>query len=287
MFLSIDVGGTFTKYGYYLSDGRCLENGKIEPMKTNCDDFYKSITNLIRDGVEGIALSMPGIIDSEQGYIHAITLLPFLDHHSIKQELESLSRLPVSIENDAKCATLGEMWKGSLCHVRNGFMIVLGTGVGGTCILDGQIIKSVHYKAGEIGSLLIPEDEHYIKMTNFGKMNNAVKFVHDLSQILNCENDGKVVFEKLPDNQKAMEYMKQYARRLATMIYNLDYLFDLDCVSIGGAISQQSLLIKIIQQEFKSLRELYQEDDHELYITACQLNNEAQLLGALYRHIKE
>lgn len=287
MYLVVDVGGTFTKYGYYSNTGKCLEKGKLSTVKTNCDDFYQSITNLIKDDVEGIALSMPGIIDSDHGYIHAITLLPFLNKCSIKQDLESLSHLPVSIENDAKCATIGEMWKGSLCHVRNGFMIVLGTGVGGTCLLDGRIITSAHYKAGEIGSLLIPIDEHYKMMTNFGKMNNAVKLVYDLSQILNCENDGKIVFEKLPDCQKAMEHLRLYARHMAVMIYNLDYLFDLDCVSIGGAISQQPLFIEIIQKEFKSLRKLYKEDHHEPHITACQLNNEAQLLGALHHHLKE
>lgn len=287
MYLVIDVGGTFTKYGYYLSDGKCLDKGKMDTVKSNCNDFYKSIINLISDDIEGIALSMPGIIDSDKGYIHTITLLPFLNRKFIKQELESLSHLPVTIENDAKCATLGEMWKGSLREVRNGFMIVLGTGIGGTCLLNGKIMSSVHHKAGEIGSVLIPEDNHYERMTNFGRMNNAVDLIHDLSEIMNCDNDGKIVFERLPDCQKAMEYLKRYASRIATMIYNLDYLFDLDCVSIGGAISQQPLFIKSIQQEFQSLRQVYKEDLHEPYIIACQLNNDAQLLGALYHHIKE
>ena len=75
---------------------------------------------------------------------------------------------------------------------------------------------------------------------------------------------------------------------IATMIYNLDYLLDLDIVTIGGGISQQPFLIQTIQKQFHDLRKQYKEDDHEPVIKACQFQNEANLLGALYHfHTKK
>ena len=70
------------------------------------------------------------------------------------------------------------------------------------------------------------------------------------------------------------------------MIYNLDYILDLDVVCIGGGISEQDLFINTIQNEFSKLREQYKEDEHEPYITNCMYHNEANLLGALYHHLK-
>ena len=32
MYLVIDVGGTYTKYGYYNEDGSSLKNGKFEQL---------------------------------------------------------------------------------------------------------------------------------------------------------------------------------------------------------------------------------------------------------------
>ena len=58
------------------------------------------------------------------------------------------------------------MWKGSLKNVDNGFMIVLGSGIGGTYILHEKIVESKHYKIGELGSFLIPTSNGY---SNFGK----------------------------------------------------------------------------------------------------------------------
>ena len=285
MYLVIDIGGTYTKYGYYQKDGHCLKKSKIPTVKTNLADFYNSLTSLIKDDVVGIAISMPGIIESQTGYVHAITLLPFLANHSLKQELEDITHLPVSIENDAKCAALGEMWKGSLQNAHNALMIVFGSGIGGTLILDGKIYNSHRHKAGEIGSILMNTDDTYRVMTNFGKNNSANALITSMSQMMGCLEDGQVVFEKIHDHPTAYQHFLKYCRQIAFMIYNLDYILDLDVVCIGGGISEQPILITTIQQEFQKLRQQYQEDEHQPIITACHYYNDANLLGALKNHI--
>lgn len=285
MYLCIDIGGTYIKYGYYHNDS-WKEKGKIKTIKTNINEFYFSLLTLKRDNLKGIAISMPGLLDNQSGYIEAITLLPFLEKRNIKNDLENLFNLHVSIENDAKCAAIGEMWKGNLQGINNAFFMVIGSGIGGTIILNGEIINSLHHKTGEIGSILMPLDTHYYQMTNFGKNNNSNKMISDLSNIISCENDGLIVFEKLKNNKKALILFKQYCRQIAFMIYNLDYILDLDVVCIGGGISEQDLFINTIQNEFSKLREQYKEDEHEPYITNCMYHNEANLLGALYHHLK-
>lgn len=285
MYLVIDVGATYTKYGYFNKDGMQLKHGKIPTIHTNKEEFYQSLLQLKTTNLKGVALSMPGLINSSTGIIHAISLLPFLKEANIKKELESLFDLPVSLENDAKCATLGEMWKGHLQNIQNGLFIVLGSGIGGTVIIDGNIVKGPRYKVGEIGSLLMTLDQQYKTMTNFGHHNNANILIKELSTIMQCEDNGIIVFKQLQNHPSAIQYLKTYCRQIAFMIYNLDYILDLDVVCIGGGISEQPLLLSTIQEEFDTLRKQYQEDEHQPIITHCKHYNDANLLGALYHHI--
>ena len=287
MYLVIDIGGTYTKYGYYDVDGTCQYSHKYPTVKSNIEEFYLKIKKLIQPQIQGIAISMPGLLDSQSGYVEAITLLPFLAQHNIKEELMNLTQLPVSVENDAKCATLGEMWKGSLKDAQNALMMVLGSGIGGTIILDGHILSSPRHKAGEIGSILVPTDKFYNSMTNFGHHNNANALIQKISQVLNCDQNGEYIFKHILDNQETKDIFEQYCREIAFTIYNLDYILDLDVVCIGGGISEQDLLISTIQQQFSLLRNQYKEDNHEPIIKSCTYKNEANLLGALAHHINQ
>ena len=61
MYLAIDIGGTYTKYGYYQSSGICLQKNMIPTVKTNKETFYHALKTLITKEVEGIAISMKQI----------------------------------------------------------------------------------------------------------------------------------------------------------------------------------------------------------------------------------
>ena len=76
MYLVFDVGGTFVKYAWMGVDGDIHEKGKY-PTPTregeSVPEFVESLGQIYdryKDrGVEGIALSLPGLIDAENGII--------------------------------------------------------------------------------------------------------------------------------------------------------------------------------------------------------------------------
>ena len=281
MYLIIDIGATYTKYAYYNKQFHCLKKDKFPTIKTNKKDFYQSIIQLDNSQIEAISISMSGLINSKKGYIEAITLLPFLKQTPIIDELQQFISKPIYIENDAKCAALGEMWQGHLKNIENGLFVVLGSGIGGTIILNHQIYTSPRHKAGEIGSLLLPLDTKYHHITNLGRHNNANNLIHQLSMIMQCQENGKIVFDLLPNHPQGLDFLHNYCKEIAIALYNLDYILDLDVICIGGGISEQPLLIQTLQEEFKQLRNQYKEDEHEPYITHCKHYNDANLLGAL------
>lgn len=91
---------------------------------------------------------MPGLIDFERGFVFHGGALDCIKNINLQTILEDMLSLPVSIQNDGKCAALGEKWKGALQNVSNGIAIVIGTGIGGGIISNNQLVTGHNYSAG-------------------------------------------------------------------------------------------------------------------------------------------
>jgi glucokinase len=68
--------------------------------------------------------------------------------------LERRLGLPVRIENDVNLAALGEHMSGAGRGKNSLFLIAIGTGIGGGCIIDGKLWRGGRFAAAEIGALL-------------------------------------------------------------------------------------------------------------------------------------
>ena len=138
--LVIDVGGTFIKYAVMNETAEIFERGKIPTPLESHEEFLQEIVKLYKlSGCEGIAISLPGIIDSERGFC---VTSGFIEHNSEKflaDELKNLCGAKVTLENDAKCAALAEAKIGSLADVDTGFVMVFGTAVGGSFVKGGKV----------------------------------------------------------------------------------------------------------------------------------------------------
>lgn len=74
---------------------------------------------------------MPRLLDSKTRYAHRGGSLLCIKEMAIRTELQkAFPRLPLQIENDGKCAALGEQKYAALKEVENGIMLVLETCVG-------------------------------------------------------------------------------------------------------------------------------------------------------------
>ena len=102
MYLVFDVGGTFVKYAWMNIDGDIHEKGKY-PTPTregeSVPEFVESLGQIYDKykghGVEGIALSLPGLIDAENGIIRNGGGIKYFIHifscHGICEEIREFS----------------------------------------------------------------------------------------------------------------------------------------------------------------------------------------------------
>lgn len=289
-YLSVDVGGTFIKFGLLDHSGNFLERWK-KPTPQSLAEFKKVLLLEIQHhetAIKGIAVSCPGRIDSLKGYIYKGGALSFLADFPMKQWLAKYTTVPISLINDGKAAALSEWWIGNLQGVQNGAAIVLGTGVGGGLILNNQLYNGAHFQAGEL-SFMVQAQTVEDPTQLLGYAGSAVRFIQKATALLGvAEDDYQAVFSSIEktSSQPVKALFEEYCAFIAQLITNLQAILDIEKVVIGGGISEQDAVIQMIQQKYKALRQqesLLKETLAPLEIEACAYRNSANLLGALYQ----
>lgn len=298
-YLVFDAGGTFIKYALMNENAEILEKDKAAtPYFENHtkEDFYQVLDSVVekyKNQIEGIAISMPGMLDNRNGYCVTAGYLAYLVGSFVAVELTERYNLPVTVENDGKCAALAEYWRGSLKGYENGAVVVLGSGVAGGIILNGQLYRGNHFTAGEY-SYICADSPEPDKMESYWGLTGGAQGLAAFVAKYTGENpknyDGVKIFKLANEgNEAVLKGLKAFTDNLAVQIYNLNIFLDLDIIAIGGGISQQPLLLEYVQKSLDEMLEKIPLRSVSPYvpepkITNCKFFNDANLIGALYHY---
>ncbi|MFI6502700.1 ROK family transcriptional regulator [Nonomuraea typhae] len=107
--------------------------------------------------VLGVGLASPGPLDPD-GVIVNPPRLPGWDGVPIRSLLERHVGYPVTVDNDATAAAIGERWAGLARTVPSFVYLYLGTGIGGGLFLDGQVYRGRTLNAAEFGHITVMPD---------------------------------------------------------------------------------------------------------------------------------
>lgn len=309
MFLAMDFGGTFVKHCLMDAEGNISERGQFPAPLSSREEFVNAVSTLYdryRGQVQGLAISMPGVLDSASGYAYAAGAYSgILSKTNIYELLKDAVDVPVSIENDAKAAILAEAWLGALKGCSGGAAVIIGSGLGGGIIMDGKIRRGSHFASGEISGLLMESGNFSFDsiagsragMTGFlvrvaqAKGMNPADF--EISAFIQSpvredptkpRITGKEVFEWIEaGDEEALAAYRSWIDDLIMVIMNLKAVLDPEKIVIGGGVSRNPRLIKDLQEEFKKRMEpmkMFGMPDCDL--EACRYTADANLAGAVY-----
>lgn len=293
-YLSIDIGGTYIKFGLIDRAGR-FERVWKEKTPNELEQMEKIFYREIRkyeSKLKGIAFSCPGRVDSMKGYVHTGGSIDFLYDYHLKNWIESITNLPFAVINDGKAAALAEWWLGNLKGIKNGAAVVLGTGVGGGLILDDKLYQGPHFQAGEL-SFVIGKYQGTQSFQTYGQIGSAVGFIRHATKLLGVSSeDYEAVFVSLErkDHPMLNQFFIDYCHNIAVLLVNMQVLLDLEKVVIGGGISEQSIVIQTICDQYGAIREespILGTTFKPLEIESCAFYNSSNLLGALHQLLLE
>ena len=249
--IAIDIGGTTIKIATWI-------NKKLKMIFTidtpnDLETFYNELSNAVNEikasnKIDGVAISSPGAVNKKTGVIEGASALPYIHNFKIVPELEKRFGLPVSIENDANCAALAELVAGSAKDCSSMAFLVIGTGVGGSIIINNQIWHGAHLYGGEFGFMIIDGQQ-------LSALASPVSMAKRYNEKTGKDFDGKTVFELADtDDLVAQEERDKLIHALATAIYNIQHSFDPEKIIIGGGISQNQELIPLLNDEISKIR---------------------------------
>lgn len=157
--IGIDIGGTNIRAARVGTDGRILDRRVVSTNRNpaSCLQTCIDLIAALRDaGTVAIGAGVPGQVDFDRqvalsgGYVD-LSVLPFA------QALGTASGLPVTIDNDASMALLGEARAGAAQGFDAAVLFTIGTGIGGAILENGRILRG-HGTAGQLGHLtVVPE----------------------------------------------------------------------------------------------------------------------------------
>lgn len=290
--LVLDVGGTKIKYALMENDATIFEKGEVDTPLDHLDhllDVFKEIYSKYQDQVDGMALSMPGNIDSNVGYMYSGGALMYNQKLNIIEAIQKVIPLPISVENDGKCAALAELWKGNLVNVNDGIVIILGTGIGGGVVQNGKLNRGNHFFAGEFS--FIQSEVGGFKYENcFALKASTSTLLIGLSKKKGIDFNsinGYDFFNYLDSgDQDAMEVFDEFAANLAFQIYNFQCVLDPQRVLIGGGISKRDIVIEKVKEHLNKIYEQIPVSFPTVEIDHCKFYNDSNLIGALYHYFE-
>lgn len=291
--LVLDIGGTFIKYACMDEAMRFLERGKTETPQDSREALIEAIGQIYDSllPLDGIAIAMPGIIDAENGCCKMGGALRYNDGFYLRSRLYERCPVNIRIENDAKCAALAEAAVGSLQDVDDGFVLIFGTMIGGGYIKDRRLHRGKHFSGGEVSYLITDRDSMAGYDTVWGNRCGTPHLCRMYAARKGLDPqavDGVQVFEAVnrrdPD---ALDCLERFSREIAVQIFNLQTVLDVERFAIGGGISAQPLLHKLIGEEVDKLYAAFENlkvfPPPKAHVVPARNGNNANLIGAAYR----
>ena len=289
-----DVGGTEIKYCVMDESLEREKAGSVPTPMGSQEEFFDLLCSLYepyREETEGIAMCLPGFIDSEKGRCLGGGALRYNHGRDVAGPLSQRTGAEVRIANDGKCAALAELRVGSLKGCRNASVYIIGTGVGGGLIINGEILNGSHFTAGEFSFMRLTNTDWHDPGTTVGMVCSTTGLLDLNRRFVGFSTDplidGRQFFKKVSaGDEMSLKILRRFCMQVAMQITNLTILLDLEKVAIGGGISSQPIRLETIQD---CLNEIYSDPGPyfdaalpKTEIVNCRYGSEANLVGAYY-----
>ena len=207
----------------------------------------------------------------------------------MRKMLEERFHLPVSFENDGRLAALAEGELGALRGIESGYVLGIGTGIGGAFVKNGKVENGYHGYGGQI-SLYLVDDIRKQKLNAIFSAHNGMPgfLVHAAEELGEREISGEAFMAMVKEgNIKAAVLLDEYMDAFTNVLFSLQMLLDPQRFVIGGGISADTLFMETMQRKYEEIYEMFGITVPHADIVSCKYRNTSNIIGALALYYKE
>ena len=206
----------------------------------------------IKSNICGFGISIPGVIDHENGKVLYSSKL-YLDDFNIPEILSSHLGVKSFVFKDTDALILGEFNLGIGCASKNFVYINIEDGVGMSCIHSGKLMQPGYGGGFELGHITIDSNGPLCRCGNRGCLGAIVSNQPIISKLEKLNWKGYETFiggdiskftladivEFSNKGDRMCRYiLEEQARTLGTAVANVINLFNPQLIAIGGPLSK-------------------------------------------------
>lgn len=235
MRIGIDMGGTKIAGGL-IDRGRIVKRITLPTEagkgRAHVIRQLKAVIDQLAEGrrIEGVGIGVPGIFKGTK--LIELANIPCLDGVDLKAALKL--KVPLRVENDAKCFALAEARFGAAKGKRVAFGLIIGTGIGGALIIDGEIYRGSTGSAGEIGHIALPGSATWEETTSGPAILKRHRGAGGSEERVSSIWQSKSALAK--------RTRKETIGHIALLVKDIILMYDPDAVVLGGGVSSLPLV---------------------------------------------
>jgi len=266
--VGVDIGTTNTVAAIGNLRGEVLAKTQ-QPTRRNrsYQSVFKQVCQLTnslikandieRDRLLGIGISVPGLVDSDEG---VICISPDLNWENleINRTLREMIGLPVVSDNCTRAMLLGAKWHGRAKDAGNVFYVNIGYGVGSALMVNNRIYSN----HSEFGHIHVSDKQVRCNCGKFGCLEavasgNAIELAANSSINVKEKNKGWVTVKNLADlarngDSQAKDIFAEAGQFLGRAIAIAANMFNPDKIILGGGVTLAGdLLQDAVQSEYE------------------------------------
>jgi glucokinase len=299
-YILVDAGGTNTKIGL-MEDDKLTKISSI-PSFSNTG-IMASLDAIVKLGNEwlksekpdGIGFAFAGIVDFYTSRVVSVNE-KFSDAVDFDFNNWALTnfKCPIVMENDARAALVGEWKYGAGRGSDNLVMLTIGTGIGSSAVINGDVLRGKHCQAGcLLGHLTIEYNGEVCNCGNLGCV-ETVGSTWALERNIKSRTgyskssfksesvlDFETVFRlALKADPLALNIREQCMKSWAVATVNAIHAYDPEIIVLGGGVMKSSEVIQKYIKEYIKQHAWTPWGNVELKI--AELKNDAALWGMKY-----
>lgn len=299
--VGVDIGGTNLRIALADMTGTVIAKSLSSTIGVRGPDaviavIKDSVQQLIEETpaphgpLQAIAAGAPGITDVDAGIVIATSYLMGWRDVPLGPMLEDVLKVPVMVDNDVNLAAVGEHWQGVAKGVNDFVFIGIGTGVGGSIMLNGAPFRGTHWSAGEIGYMLLPETNGFqTKPGEPGALEDLIGgegikaqwrriWRVDKTTLPQYLSATQIFDYALSGDALAQSVLQQTALTLSHTIYNINLILNCPLFVLGGGVGVHPALRNATEE---NLARMQMRGEPQLAISS--LGVDAQVAGAVHQ----
>jgi glucokinase len=283
--IGLDVGGTKILAGTLDRDGGVHARHELETPTSSEEDVVEAldatVEALLDERVGALGYGIPSNLDRSTKVALQSTNLP-LDDFDLGDLARERFGLPVGVENDGNAAALAEWRFGAGRGTTNLVMLVLGTGVGGGLVLDGELYRGW----AELGHVVVQANGPPCQGNCHGRghletLASGTAADRAARELYGEDAEGHVLVEHArAGDSAARSRLTEIAEFLGAAIGSFANVFDPEVVVIGGGFGRAAGELLLGPALEAARREALSPADRTLPIVPAELGADAGLVGA-------